>query len=122
MLRNREFVSACVAVLLLSSIFFSSIVYLPEFMQKILGYSALEAGLGLLPMMFTFTLFSFVAGTFYERFGAKLVIATGAAFMTVGALLLSFFQPSAEFGSIMWPWWCSGSGSDFSYPPLPRPA
>lgn len=101
LLRNREFSSACLSVLLLSSIFFSAIVYLPEFMQKILGYSALQAGLGLLPMMLTFTLMSFLAGTLYERLGAKLIIALGAAFMTVGALLLSFLQPHAEFGSIV---------------------
>ncbi|MGH8161153.1 MAG: DHA2 family efflux MFS transporter permease subunit [Gammaproteobacteria bacterium] len=101
LLRSREFASSCVAVLLLSSIFFAAIVYLPEFMQKILGYSALEAGLGLLPMMLTFTFTSFAAGTLYERLGAKLIIALGAALMTIGALLLSFLQPQAGFGSIV---------------------
>jgi len=100
-LRNREFSSACVAVLLLSSIFFSAIVYLPEFMQKILGYSAFKAGLGLLPMMLAFAFLSFVSGTLYERFGAKPVIAVGAAFMTAGALFLSFFEPGAGFGFIV---------------------
>ncbi len=101
LLRNREFSSACLSVLLLSSIFFSAIVYLPAFMQKILGYSALEAGLGLLPMMLSFTFMSFVSGTLYERFGAKPIIALGAALMTVGALLLSFLHAQAGFGSIV---------------------
>lgn len=101
LLRNREFTASCIAVLLLSSIFFAAIVYLPEFMQKILGYSALEAGLGLLPMMLSFTLMSFIAGTLYERIGAKPIIALGAALMTVGSLMLSSLHPDATFISIV---------------------
>ena len=59
---NVEFRSACVAVLFMSATFFAALLYLPQFMQKILDYSPLEAGLGLLPMMFTFALVSFAAG------------------------------------------------------------
>ncbi len=59
---NRAFASACLAVLLMSPTFFVALVYLPQFMQKILGYSPVEAGLGLLPMMGVFALVSFVSG------------------------------------------------------------
>ena len=40
-------------------------------MQHQLGYSPLEAGLGMLPMMATFAAISFLSGTLYERFGPK---------------------------------------------------
>lgn len=101
LLANREFFAACIAILLLSSTFFSCLLYLPEFMQKILGYSALQAGLGLLPMMAVFGLVSFAAGTLYERLGAKLITTTGAAFMTAGVFLFSRLEPHAGFGSIV---------------------
>ena len=69
--RNRLFRAACLAILLMSAIFFSALLYLPQFMQKILGYSALEAGAGLLPMMGVFALTSFVAGPLYSRLGRE---------------------------------------------------
>ena len=40
-------------------------------MEKQLGYSPLEAGVGMLPFLATFALVSFVAGPLYDRLGAK---------------------------------------------------
>ena len=51
---NREFARRCLAVLLMSAIFFAALLYLPQFLTKVLGYSALQAGAGLLPLMATF--------------------------------------------------------------------
>ena len=41
-LRNRVFAAACLTVLLMSAIFFSALLYLPQFMEKVLGFSALR--------------------------------------------------------------------------------
>ncbi|HEY2217340.1 MAG TPA: MFS transporter, partial [Solirubrobacteraceae bacterium] len=41
---NRDFATACLAVLLMSAVFFASLLYLPQFMEKILGYSPLKSG------------------------------------------------------------------------------
>ncbi|MGH8225171.1 MAG: MFS transporter [Gammaproteobacteria bacterium] len=101
LIHNREFMAACISVLLLSSMFFACLLYLPEFMQKILGYSALEAGLGLLPLMAVFAVVSFAAGALYERLGAKLITALGAAGMTAGVLLFSLLGSDAGYGSIV---------------------
>jgi EmrB/QacA subfamily drug resistance transporter len=61
-IRNRDFRAACLTMLLMSAIFFAVLLYLPQFMQKILGYSPLKSGAGLLPMMGTFAATSFIAG------------------------------------------------------------
>jgi MFS family permease len=58
-------------------------------MTKQLGYSAVRAGAGLLPMMGTFALTSFVSGTLYARLGAKLIITIGAICLAAGMYLLS---------------------------------
>ena len=55
----------------MSATFFAALLYLPQFMQKHLGYSPLEAGVGILPFLATFALVSFVAGPLYNRVGAK---------------------------------------------------
>ena len=39
---------------LMSATFFAALLYLPQFMQKQLGYSPLEAGVGMLPFLATF--------------------------------------------------------------------
>ena len=80
----------------MSAIFFAALLYLPQFMTKQLNYSAVGSGAGLLPMMGTFALVSFVAGPLYERLGAKIVVSAGAAFLAAGMYLLSRIDTEAS--------------------------
>lgn len=98
-LRNRQFMTACLTILLLSAIFFASVVYLPQYMQKVLDYSALEAGAGLLPLMVVFAATSFVAGALYDRLGPKVVTSVGAGCLSVGMFALSFLDDASADGS-----------------------
>lgn len=98
---NREFSAACLAVLLMSAVFFACLLYLPQFMQKLLGYSPLGAGAGLLPMMALFALVSFAAGPLYERLGPKPVVSLGAGCLFVGMLLLSLVGRDAGYGGLV---------------------
>lgn len=94
---NRVFVAAGMATLLLSAIFFAAMLYLPQFMTKQLGYSAMEAGAGMLPMMGTFALVSFAAGPIYQRLGAKPTLAIGTVCLGGGMFLLSWMTPTTTF-------------------------
>jgi EmrB/QacA subfamily drug resistance transporter len=98
---NRAFASACLAVLLMSPTFFVALVYLPQFMQKILGYSPVEAGLGLLPMMGVFAVVSFVAGPLYERVGPRPVLAAGGACLVAGPLLISLIETGDSWAQLV---------------------
>jgi EmrB/QacA subfamily drug resistance transporter len=99
---NGEFRAACAVILLFSAGFFATVLYGPQFMEKILGYSALGAGVGMIPMLGTFALTSFVAGPIYERLGAKPTIMIGAACMTVGPLLLSVMvEDDSGYGALV---------------------
>ncbi len=98
---NRDFAAACVAVLLMSAVFFSSLLYLPQFMQKILGYSPLKSGVGLVPLMGTFALTSFVAGPLYSKLGAKLIVSLGCAAIAVGITLLSLIARDSGYGGLV---------------------
>jgi EmrB/QacA subfamily drug resistance transporter len=86
---NPAFRAACLATLLMSAVFFVVLVFLPQFMQKILDYSPLEAGAGLLPLMGVFAITSFAAGPLYERIGAKPTVSAGAACLALGIFLIS---------------------------------
>src|SRR5690348_18119587 len=46
---NESFTASCIAILFMSATFFAALLYLPQFMEKQLGYSPLEAGVGMLP-------------------------------------------------------------------------
>lgn len=98
---NRNFSTACLAVLLMSAVFFSALLYLPQFMQKILDYSPLKSGVGLVPMMGMFALTSFVAGPLYSKLGAKLIVSLGCGAIAVGILLLSLVGRSAGYGGLL---------------------
>ncbi|KAB2870449.1 MAG: MFS transporter [Bauldia sp.] len=100
-LRNREFFAACLATLMMSAIFFAALLYLPQFMVKALGYSAVGSGAGLLPMMGVFALTSFVAGSLYERLGPKLIVSLGAACLTIGIFLLSLLDRATPYDALV---------------------
>ena len=100
-LRNQAFFPACMAVLLMSAIFFAALLYLPQFMTKVLAYSAAASGAGLLPMMGTFAVTSFIAGPLYSKMGPKLIVSLGAAFLAVGIFMLSMVQSTTAYDGLI---------------------
>jgi EmrB/QacA subfamily drug resistance transporter len=98
---NRQFAFACLVVLLMSAIFFSALLYLPQFMQRNLDYSPLKAGAGLLPMMGTFAAMSFVSGPLYARVGPKAIVSFGAAALAVGMFMLSMLDAGSDYLSLV---------------------
>jgi MFS transporter len=98
---NPDFRAACLATLLMSAVFFAVLLYLPQFMQKILGWNPLEAGAGLLPLMAVFALSSFAAGPLYGHLGAKRVVSAGAACLAIGTLLISLVERNSGWGALV---------------------
>jgi len=98
---NESFRAACLAILLMSATFFAALLYLPQFMQHQLGYSPLEAGVGMLPFLATFALVSFVAGPLYERLGPKLLVSVGAACIATAPLLFSLVDAGSGYGALV---------------------
>ncbi len=86
---NRRFRAACLTVLLLSAVFFSAVLYVPQLFEKVLGYSTIEAGIGMLPMLVAFALTSFIAGPLYNKVGMRVVVGTGTGMIALGTVLLA---------------------------------
>ncbi|UGS35093.1 MFS transporter [Capillimicrobium parvum] len=99
--RNRTFASACLAVLFMSATFFAILLYAPQIMQKIMGFSALQSGVGFLPMMATFSIVSFIAAPLYERFGGKLLLTIGSACLPIGVFLVSLVEVDSPYGVLV---------------------
>jgi MFS family permease len=91
------FAASCVVVLLMSAIFFTALLYLPQFVEEVLHYSAIRAGAGLLPMMGLFAATSFIAGGLYGHLGAKAAVSAGAAVLAIGVFLLSLVSSRSGY-------------------------
>jgi EmrB/QacA subfamily drug resistance transporter len=100
-MRNESFTASCFAVLFMAATFFAALLYLPQFMEKQLGYSALESGLGMLPFLAVFALSSFAAGPLYDRVGPKRLAVVGAALIALGPLLFSFVDEGSGYGALI---------------------
>ncbi len=100
-LRNRVFRGSALTVLIMSAIFFAALLYVPQYMVKVLEFSALESGAGLLPMMGMFAVTSFTAGSLYGRLGPRVVLTAGVASLAAGMVLLSFVDADSSYGSLV---------------------
>lgn len=98
---NREFRAANIIVQMVAAIYFGSLLYLPQFMVKELGFSAAEAGAGLLPVLGMFAVSSFLAAPLYDRLGSKMVITLGLLCLAVGIYILSWLTASTSFLALM---------------------
>jgi EmrB/QacA subfamily drug resistance transporter len=100
-MRNRDFTYSCSAILLMSAVFFAGMLYLPQFMMKVLGFTPVEAGLGMLPMMATFAIVSFVAGPLYDRFGPKPLVSLGSLGIALGPALVAIAVSEESYAAIV---------------------
>jgi hypothetical protein len=85
----RPFAVACVLLGLVAPAFNAVLLFLPQVMEKLLGFTPLEAGIGMLPMLGSFALVSFAAAPLFDRLGARAVVTAGAACLAVGTFLLA---------------------------------
>jgi EmrB/QacA subfamily drug resistance transporter len=115
-MRNESFRASCVAIVFMSATFFASLLYLPQFMQKQLEYSPLEAGVGVLPFLGTFALVSFIAGPLYNRVGPKPLAVFGAACITTAPFLFSQVTESSGYSSLILGMVVLGVGIGSFYP------
>ncbi|GAB2884525.1 MFS transporter [Microbulbifer echini] len=95
--RNSKFFAAGIATLLLSVVFFAALLYVPQFLTKVRGYSAAFSGIGLLPMMMVFGIVSYISGSLYERLGAKVIVCAGTICMCVGMFMLSHLTKDTTY-------------------------
>jgi EmrB/QacA subfamily drug resistance transporter len=82
--RLRTLTGANVVGLLLGASLFSMFYFISLYMQQVLGYSAIHAGLSYLPLAVTIIVAAGIGGQLVTRFGFKPVLAVGMAFVAVG--------------------------------------
>ncbi len=88
--KNSVFTVSTIATFLVSIGFFGAILYLPLFVQGVIGDSATNSGVVLTPMMLGFIVSSVIGGQIMSRTGRYKVLAlVGFAIAAIGVYLLS---------------------------------
>jgi EmrB/QacA subfamily drug resistance transporter len=99
--RNPRFSAASGAVMLTFFAMFGSLFLLTQFLQSVLGYSALEAGVRLLPMAAVQMVVAPMSARIVERVGSKIVVAAGLTVGALGLLLASRLTAGASYGDVL---------------------
>jgi EmrB/QacA subfamily drug resistance transporter len=93
--RNRRFSASSLAISLAFFSLFGLIFFLTQYMQGVLGYDALEAGLRTLPVAAGLVVGGPLSARITAALGTKVVVASGMAIVATGLLVLT----QADVGS-----------------------
>lgn len=87
--RSPTFSSAAGAITLIFFAMFGTFFLFTQYLQLVLGYGTLEAGVRMLPMAFTMMVAAPSSARLVERFGARRVVTTGLCLVAAGLFLLA---------------------------------
>ena len=117
MIANRRFRAACLDRAAAVGRLLLAVLYVPQFFEKILDYSTVEAGLGMLPMLAAFAITSFIAGPLYNQIGMRIVVGAGTGMIALGSVLLAILiGPDAGFTDVAPGLLAIGIGCGLFYP------
>ena len=101
--RNRTVTAANLAGLLLGGLLFPMFVFLSLYMQQVLGYSAIKAGLAFLVIAGGLIASSGLAQGLVTRLGAKLVLTAGLLGLAVAQVLFARLPVAGDFTARLLP-------------------
>jgi EmrB/QacA subfamily drug resistance transporter len=101
-LRRGSILTANVLGLIIGAIVAGLTFVFTVYLQQILGYSALYAGLGVLPGAIIFFLVGgWGASRFVNRFGVRKVLVASTAFIALGSLMLTNISPTGNYFEVL---------------------
>ncbi|ADB53194.1 MFS transporter [Conexibacter woesei] len=117
--RNRNVASADSVALLVGASLFSMFFFISLYLQQVLGFSALDAGLAYLPLAFTIIVSAGMASQLVTRVGPKPILVLGLVLTAIGLLLFTQISPDGSFlGDVLVPSIVVAAGLGFSFVPL----
>jgi predicted MFS family arabinose efflux permease len=114
--RNRSGVYAM--MLCIGTAMFSMFFFLTQYLQNVLGWSAIRTGLGFLPMTLGIITAAVLASRLIGRIGIRIPLLVGPAAAVVGLELLTRLTIHSGYGSIVVPLLIVSLGMGLSFVPL----
>ncbi|HEX4905628.1 MAG TPA: DHA2 family efflux MFS transporter permease subunit [Acidimicrobiales bacterium] len=97
---DRRFSVATGSITLVMFAMFGSLFILTQLLQLVLGYSALEAGIRMLPVAGTMFVVAPLSAKVVEKVGTKAVVGSGMAIVALGLLLTSRVGAADGYGPV----------------------
>ena len=117
-LKNRNLAVGCGLIAVLGALLYGTIAVLPLFMQNLLGYTALDAGLALSPRGVGAFMATVVVGRLVGKINNRVLIAIGFLGLAYSSFLFGNINLSIGMITIVWPTILSGIAISFIFVPL----
>jgi EmrB/QacA subfamily drug resistance transporter len=117
--RNRTLTGANVTAVFIAMSLFSMFFFITLYMQQVLHYSPLKAGLSYIPLSVSIIGAAGVASVLVTRIGFKPVLAGGLGLVAVGLFWFSQVSPHGTYvGDVVFPSVLAGLGLGFAFVPV----
>jgi EmrB/QacA subfamily drug resistance transporter len=117
-LRNRDFLGAVTVAFIISFAMLGMFFFMALYIQNILGYSPLEAGIRFLPTTLVIMVVAPIAGRMTDRIGARPPIVAGLAIVAVSLYMQAQISDTSGFSSLLVPFILMGLGIGLTMSPM----
>ena len=117
-LKNRNLAVGCILIGVLGALLYGTVAVLPLFMQNLLHYTALDAGLALSPRGVGAFLATIIVGRLVGKVNNRILITIGFLGLAYSSFLFGQINLSIGMSSIVWPTILSGVAISFIFVPL----
>jgi EmrB/QacA subfamily drug resistance transporter len=108
--RSRQSVGANMVAFIITFAMMGSFFFMALYLQDILGYGALEAGIRFLPTTLVIAVVAPVAGRLSDRFGPVWPMGVGLSVLSVAMFLFSTIDVNTTYGGLILPFVLMGIG------------
>jgi len=115
--KNPRFTAANMAVTLTFFAMFGSLFLMAQYWQFVHGYTALQAGIRLIPYAAGMMIVAPMSARVVERIGSKRVMTIGLCTVTLALLLMSLLRRDTPYAIAILPFILMSAGVGFTMPP-----
>jgi EmrB/QacA subfamily drug resistance transporter len=117
-LRDRDFLGSTLVAFVISFAMLGMFFFMALYIQNILGYSPLEAGVRFLPTTLVIMVLAPIAGRLTDRIGPRPLIAAGLAVVAVSLFMQAEIDVRSGYGELLLPFVLMGVGIALTMSPM----
>jgi MFS family permease len=115
---SRTFLGANLVALVISFAMLAQFFFMALYMQNILHYDALEAGIRFLPITLLIIVIAPIAGRLADRIGPKPLIVAGLSILALSLFLQSHISDTSGYGTLLPAFMVNGIGIALTMSPM----
>jgi DHA2 family multidrug resistance protein len=116
--KSRSYATGVLLMTVVGFVLYGSMVLLPIFLQQLLGYPAVEAGIAMFPRGLGSFIMMPVTGVLLSRFDARKLLGLGVLGAAISMWQLSAINLNAGYWNIFWPQFLQGMSLSLLFVPL----